>query len=224
MINPIQEELIDTVYKNHYSKSPSDHYSKSPSDFFNYICITKNTGSHGRFWDGMKRLINFKASGTTETTMQTLEEIRQGLLDVGEVIPGKHIICAILYSLGNDYQLLRSNIFDLDTDKLDINEVYRMTFKFDGDHHNATSNTTMRINAITTQPDPKDVKDKRQPREITCPLCKEVGHSIYGCQKFNCRQCGSKDHIGKKCPADRSTLTCSKGDNKPGHNDEACIE
>ncbi|KNC78988.1 hypothetical protein SARC_08603 [Sphaeroforma arctica JP610] len=211
MIDSIQEELINTVYKN--------HYSKSPSEFFTYICITNNSGSHGRFWDCMQRLFNFKASGTTEKTMQALEEIFLGLLDADEVIPDEYLICALLYSLVNEYQLLRSNVFDLDTDKLDVNEVYRMPLKFEDDHQISACNTATGINALTTK-DLNEAKDKRSPREITCPLCKDIGHGIDCCCKSICRRCGSRDHIGKKCLVDSATLTCSKCDNKTGRTTE----
>ncbi|KNC84380.1 hypothetical protein SARC_03397 [Sphaeroforma arctica JP610] len=126
MIDSIKKELVNTVYKN--------HYVKRPSEFFNYICITNNTGSHGRFCDAMKRLTSSMATGSTEKSMEQLKEIRQGLLDVGEHIPDKYLICALLYSLSDEYQLLRSAIFAMDTDKLDINEVYRLTLKYEGDH------------------------------------------------------------------------------------------
>ncbi|KNC80351.1 hypothetical protein SARC_07286 [Sphaeroforma arctica JP610] len=64
MIDSIDDKLVTTVYKN--------HLSEAPWEFFEYICITNNTGSQGRFWNGIKKRTNFTATGITESSMQAL--------------------------------------------------------------------------------------------------------------------------------------------------------
>ncbi|KNC80579.1 hypothetical protein SARC_07063 [Sphaeroforma arctica JP610] len=53
------------------------------------------------------------------------EEIRQHLVDVGKNIPDKYLICALLYSLDDNYKLPRADTFDHDLDALTIDEVYK---------------------------------------------------------------------------------------------------
>ncbi|KNC78820.1 hypothetical protein SARC_08762 [Sphaeroforma arctica JP610] len=144
------QDPVTTVRADLQAALDQAHVSKAPHAFFKYICLTTNTGSHGRFWTAMKSLINFiAAAGSPDLTLQAVEEFRHRLLDVSEVVPDKCLICALLYILGDDYKLLRSDIFNHDIDALSIDDIYTKVMKFTGDHHLDVHTSTFGLNAPT---------------------------------------------------------------------------
>ncbi|KNC85032.1 hypothetical protein SARC_02757 [Sphaeroforma arctica JP610] len=195
LVDSISESLINYIYKS--------HVSKAPHAFFKHICLTTNTGSHGRFWTAMKSLINFTATGSPDLTFQALEDIRQHLLDVGEVVPDKFLNCALLYRLSDDYKLLRSDIFAQGIDDLTIDDVYTKVRKFTGDHHLDVSPSPSGLNALAVCNPSAPSTTGTTRRSKPCPI------SIFGCPDSICCRRGSNDHKGNKCPVDRFTLSCT---------------
>ncbi|KNC80707.1 hypothetical protein SARC_06956 [Sphaeroforma arctica JP610] len=124
LVHSISEPLLNSVYKN--------YTIKAPHVFVDYICVTANTGSHGKFCGAQQNLTSFKSTGSSDTSLQALEVICQHLVDVGENIPDRYLKCALLYILDNNYKSLRADIFNHNLDVLTIGEVYKKVLKFAG--------------------------------------------------------------------------------------------
>ncbi|KNC78508.1 hypothetical protein SARC_09066 [Sphaeroforma arctica JP610] len=150
-----------------------------------------------------------------DKTKQALEEIRQRLLNVGECILDRYIICALMYGHPEDYRPLRTEVFKKDNENITTDDVYEMTLKYEGDNQIRTQPHLSGINAIR---DEIEALKEHKP----CLAFGLKGHNIYSCPTSVCHRCGVNDHMGKKCPVDRKTLICTQRD-KPGHNADACL-